>query len=749
MIAATILSSVLPAAGVNTLLPVPPGNTITSLADCIAVPVMLTRDSATPELSGFTVTIDLSSQLVFCGVAVEKGTWFTSALAPPVTGTGQTRTISVLGTAGVCSGANGQVLVVHVKAASALTGTGTITVASATATACGGTAPTLTPGSANISIAIPPGSTPDPVAGFEADQVFTGNTPADGTTAIDLNWTAVTGVTVDVYYKAFGNYPEYSDPPAGAVLKKIDFKPGTVATPLGWSEDKGEALTPARGYGWDVNRTLNSTKVRNLIPGDPNDTFFRKKNDGIAIWAYKAPAVGAYSVKVIVGDAFTSCTNNLKVEGTTFFQNKYLTGGHFADATYVVNTGTDGVIQMEIGFIDAAVPAATETKVTAIIISEVGTAAAPTPPVTPGSNPAAEGWTSVGTSLTPVRTVNLPNRDFYYFVAYAKSGTNVSSAVMTGGTLNYHLGDFHNGTAECAGDNKVFDEDFTFFGSHYLRALTAGDALSCLDIAPTTDGTKDGRPTPDNVIDFKDFLIFVQNYGVVSKSFDAPAPFAADALRLATEDLASGDVSAAVLMQGSGRAQGMSVHLEWNPEVVEPRGARAGELVLAQGGVALSGVLGTVDVALRGHRSLGLSGAGTLANLQFRRIGAGDPEIRIAGVEALDAHSQPVDVMFDRGSRVDSEAPHRTAILGNTPNPFNPSTTISFSLGRTGPIEISVYSLAGRRVRVLEKGQREIGLHSVRWDGMDERGIPVASGLYLVQLHSLDGTSSRSVVLVK
>jgi hypothetical protein len=193
----------------------------------------------------------------------------------------------------------------------------------------------------------------------------------------------------------------------------------------------------------------------------------------------------------------------------------------------------------------------------------------------------------------------------------------------------------------------------------------------------------------------------------------------------------------------------LSVHLEWNPEVVEPRGARAGEMLLSQGGVALSGVLGTVDVALRGRRPMGLSGEGTLARIDFRRIGAGDPSIHIAGVEALDAHSQTIDVRVDGGSRPVSETPRRTAILGNTPNPFNPSTVISFSLGRTGPIEISVYSLAGRRVKVLEKGRRETGVHSVRWDGMDERGIPVASGLYLVQLHSQDGTNSRSVVLVK
>ena len=83
------------------------------------------------------------------------------------------------------------------------------------------------------------------------------------------------------------------------------------------------------------------------------------------------------------------------------------------------------------------------------------------------------------------------------------------------------------------------------------------------------------------------------------------------------------------------------------------------------------------------------------------------------------------------------------------PNPFNPSTTISFELPASGPVELAVYDVKGRRVRILVSARREAGSHEVAWDGRDERGRRLPSGIYFCRLETMRGLLTRKVTLVE
>lgn len=85
----------------------------------------------------------------------------------------------------------------------------------------------------------------------------------------------------------------------------------------------------------------------------------------------------------------------------------------------------------------------------------------------------------------------------------------------------------------------------------------------------------------------------------------------------------------------------------------------------------------------------------------------------------------------------------------NAPNPFNPQTTIRFTVRTAGPARISVYSVDGHLVKILQSGLVEAGTHDLRWDGTDASGRPVNSGLYLCRLESAAGSLSRSMTLVR
>lgn len=85
----------------------------------------------------------------------------------------------------------------------------------------------------------------------------------------------------------------------------------------------------------------------------------------------------------------------------------------------------------------------------------------------------------------------------------------------------------------------------------------------------------------------------------------------------------------------------------------------------------------------------------------------------------------------------------------NHPNPFNPATIIAFDLARPGTADLSVFDSDGRLVRHLVRGRRSAGVHRVTWDGTDDRGARVASGVYFYRLHADGEVVSRKMVLLK
>ncbi|MBK8167408.1 MAG: M6 family metalloprotease domain-containing protein [bacterium] len=93
--------------------------------------------------------------------------------------------------------------------------------------------------------------------------------------------------------------------------------------------------------------------------------------------------------------------------------------------------------------------------------------------------------------------------------------------------------------------------------------------------------------------------------------------------------------------------------------------------------------------------------------------------------------------------------PAVTALGAPYPNPFNPSTTVSFELAVAGRAELAIYSLDGRRVVTLAVGDLPAGRHAAVWDGRDDRGRAVASGSYACRLWTEAGVISRRLTLVK
>jgi hypothetical protein len=82
------------------------------------------------------------------------------------------------------------------------------------------------------------------------------------------------------------------------------------------------------------------------------------------------------------------------------------------------------------------------------------------------------------------------------------------------------------------------------------------------------------------------------------------------------------------------------------------------------------------------------------------------------------------------------EVPSEFRLSQNYPNPFNPATEIRFALPKANHVVVKIFNTLGEEIRTLVDAPYESGYHSVRWDGKDKNGNPVASGIYLYHLQA-------------
>jgi hypothetical protein len=131
--------------------------------------------------------------------------------------------------------------------------------------------------------------------------------------------------------------------------------------------------------------------------------------------------------------------------------------------------------------------------------------------------------------------------------------------------------------------------------------------------------------------------------------------------------------------------------------------------------------------------------------------GANDRMVVFGGSNGTDFNEVwSLDNLSDTPTHAGYTAPATGTVLGqNSPNPFNPTTTIRYELGAPGNVTLRVYDLRGRVVRTLVDANRASGPHSVVWDGRDDRGIRAASGVYFYRLDTGGSVISKKMVLVE
>jgi hypothetical protein len=93
--------------------------------------------------------------------------------------------------------------------------------------------------------------------------------------------------------------------------------------------------------------------------------------------------------------------------------------------------------------------------------------------------------------------------------------------------------------------------------------------------------------------------------------------------------------------------------------------------------------------------------------------------------------------------------PKELTLEGNYPNPFNPTTTISFGLPESQSVKLIVYSINGQRVKTLVADHLSAGYHTIQWNGTNDFGNQMAAGVYIYELKAGSGHIIKKMVFVK
>jgi hypothetical protein len=143
---------------------------------------------------------------------------------------------------------------------------------------------------------------------------------------------------------------------------------------------------------------------------------------------------------------------------------------------------------------------------------------------------------------------------------------------------------------------------------------------------------------------------------------------------------------------------------------------------------------------------------GNTDDTQWQLAGLVNGQTYTAGVQAVydEGLSAIVTVDFTyTGTGAENSIIAKTSLNGNYPNPFNPTTTIAFSLASPSFVSLEVFNVKGEKVRTLVNGTLEASDHNVTWNGNDDSGKPVASGVYFYKMKADNFMQTKKMILMK
>jgi hypothetical protein len=354
---------------------------------------------------------------------------------------------------------------------------------------------------------------------------------------------------------------------------------------------------------------------------------------------------------------------------------------------------------------------------------------------------ASSDWTSIGTTTDLTYTHNTPaTRDYYYYVVFAKDlAGNYSPVSGMTECLSYWLGDVAEANGIVNGDDISL-----------LAAAWGGDVASYPDrnVGPTVDGARDSRPDPDDAIDFEDLMIFSMNYNNTNYSTKVSVPQKGEIYVSMHREVVDGKLVAKLYLTGNeNNIHGLNIKLAMGDDLT-PENIRKGDIWSDMDFFMYTNEEGILEItgATLGNGTT-IAGDGQIAEIEFTMSGE-NTMTDFAEVIARDVTNQDIDIILNPITGI-SGSYSTESNLSTYPNPFRSTTTITYTVEEPGMVRLMVYNHNGQVVRTLSEEMQSAGEHTIRWDGCDEKGTALPTGIYFLHIHNGNNTGCLKTILTR
>jgi hypothetical protein len=252
-------------------------------------------------------------------------------------------------------------------------------------------------------------------------------------------------------------------------------------------------------------------------------------------------------------------------------------------------------------------------------------------------------------------------------------------------------------------------------------------------------------PTQDGIVTFDDFDFVVNKVRNIGKMVDPPS-----ILGWKSIDSDAGQLRAALRVQSLVPSQGFLAKVHFQPDEAEYVEAATGEGLFKDGRMKVEEVGPGVLVIVGGSPDQEVrEGDGELISLIFKpREGHESVRLRTDVAITLMCEGKMAAPVLPDPVRL-ALLPDTFYLLQNVPNPFNPETSIAYELPEAVQVKLAIFNLVGQKVRGLVEEFKTAGRYDVRWDGKDDFGRDVGSGVYFYNLEAGAYSTTRRMLLIR
>ena len=315
-------------------------------------------------------------------------------------------------------------------------------------------------------------------------------------------------------------------------------------------------------------------------------------------------------------------------------------------------------------------------------------------------------------------------------------------------------------------------------GDYNQDMVVNGDDLADFTIAwNTQDTSKEIGPAtgvaprllchPDGKVDFEDLVIFVWMWNSFHQGPSLSPPICpeyqttdSDNLIAFTPDSSIGQNESkqfGLVLKDVKEVMVVSLVFEYDPAQLQIESINEGFLLSKNGAKTLflksidnhRGVAEVVSSRLNGD-PLGVDGTEPVARIRVKALTRISSEPLAVHYKVWNSQAKPLVIGHSLLKLNFADFfPQGLELFQNYPNPFNPQTTIRYNLPQGSQVRLTIYNIAGQKVKTLVEEHQTAGHNAVRWNGTDDNGSEVTSGIYFYRIQAGEFTQTKKMVILK